>query len=237
MGLMSKLGKQWRKPTGWLGRVAVWTMNITHSSLAEWGLKHISIEKHWTILDVGCGGGATVHRLAEIAAEGRVYGVDFSEESFRVSHWTNKQLIQMDRVEIRYGIVSDLPFPEQMFDLVTAVNTHCYWPNLVDDMHEILRVLKPGGKLMLVAAAYKGGKYDARNQKREQALEVTYHRVDELGEIFSMVGYSNVQVFEEYEKGWICGIGEKPWTTSSPLDEQALWSLDQVSSGSAVAEP
>jgi 2-polyprenyl-3-methyl-5-hydroxy-6-metoxy-1,4-benzoquinol methylase len=85
MGIMSKLLNQWRKPTGRLGRAAVRAMNISHSKLADWGLKHIAIEKHWTILDVGCGGGMTVHKLAGIATEGKVYGIDFSEESVTVS--------------------------------------------------------------------------------------------------------------------------------------------------------
>jgi len=77
---MSKLLNQWRKPTGRLGRAAVWAMNISHSKLTDWGLKHVAIEKHWTILDVGCGGGMTVHKLAGTVTEGKVYGIDFSEE-------------------------------------------------------------------------------------------------------------------------------------------------------------
>ena len=32
-------------------------MNLSHSKLTDWGLAHISIENHDTILDVGCGGG------------------------------------------------------------------------------------------------------------------------------------------------------------------------------------
>ncbi len=208
--LMRRVAKQWRKPTGWLGRFVAWGMNLSHSSIADWSLKHISIAKHWTILDVGCGGGGTIHKLARIAAEGQVYGLDFSEESITVSRITNKQWIEAGRVEIRHGAVSRLPFPEQMFDLVTAVNTHFYWPDLVADMREILRVLKAGGKILIAGAAYRGGKYEARERNRANLLQVTYHTVDELAQLFSMAGYSNVQIVEEYDRGWICGIGEKP---------------------------
>ena len=58
MGIMSKLGQQWRKPTGWLGGLLVRAMNLNHSKLTDWGLSHISIGKHDTILDVGWGGEA-----------------------------------------------------------------------------------------------------------------------------------------------------------------------------------
>jgi fibrillarin-like rRNA methylase len=51
-------------------------MNSSHSKLTDWGLEHISIENNETILDVGCGGGRTVSKLAAIATQGKVYGVD-----------------------------------------------------------------------------------------------------------------------------------------------------------------
>jgi SAM-dependent methyltransferase len=38
-----------------------------------------------------------------------------------------------------------------MFDIVTAVKTHFWWPNLPSDMREVFRVLKPGGTLIFIA--------------------------------------------------------------------------------------
>jgi ubiquinone/menaquinone biosynthesis C-methylase UbiE len=210
MGIMTKLLNQWRKPTGCLGRLLAWVLNISHAKVNDWGLKHISIEKHYTILDVGCGGGMTVRKLAGIATEGKVYGIDFSEECVTVSRRTNKQLIKMGRVEIRQGSVSCLPFSDDMFDLVTAVDSHYYWPDLVADMQEVLRVLKPGGRLVIIGETYKGGRYDGRDRKFVELVNLAYHSVNELGELISRAGYSDVQMFEEYDRGWICGIGSKP---------------------------
>ena len=155
---------------------------------------HIAIGTHDTILDIGCGGGNTVSKLAKIAAEGKVYGIDFSEESVAISRRTNKQLIKMGRVEIRYGSVSCLPFSDAMFDLVTAVNTHSYWPDLVADMQEVLRVLKPGGKLMIIGGGYKGGKYADRNERFAKVVNLPLQSSSELRELFSMAGYDDVQM-------------------------------------------
>ena len=207
--LMSQLLKQTRHPTGWFGELLLRGMNIGHSKLTAWGLKHISIEKHYTIFDVGCGGGETVRKLAMMATEGKVYGIDFSEESVAISRRTNKQLIQAGRVEIRHGSVSCLPFFDDMFDLATAVETHYFWPDLVSDMQEVLRVLKLSGKLLLIGEAYKGGKHDL-NQKWVELGNIAYYSGDELSKLFSTAGYSDVQVFEEYDRGWICVIGRKP---------------------------
>jgi ubiquinone/menaquinone biosynthesis C-methylase UbiE len=56
-------------------------MNSRHSKVTDWGLSHISIDNRDTILDAACGGGRTVNKLAAIASQGKVYGVDFSKES------------------------------------------------------------------------------------------------------------------------------------------------------------
>jgi SAM-dependent methyltransferase len=201
---------QWRNPSGRLGRLMLRGMNITHSGLTDWGLMHVPIRKYDAILDVGCGGGRTVHKLAGIATSGRVFGIDSSEASVIVSRRANKQFIETGQVEIRHGSVSSLPFPDSEFDLVTAVNSHCYWPDLAADMKQVLRVLKPGGTLMILAGAYKGGRHSTRNERFAQLINFACQSRDELGGLFAAAGYSGVQVFEEDRRGWICGVGRKP---------------------------
>jgi ubiquinone/menaquinone biosynthesis C-methylase UbiE len=119
-------------------------------------------------------------------------------------------LIKAGRVEIRQASVSQLPFPDSEFDLVTAVETQYYWPDLVEDMREILRVLKPGGRLLVIAESYKGGKNDKLQRPAMKLLRSTHLSVAEQGELFSAAGYTDVQLFEERDKGWICGVGRKP---------------------------
>src|SRR5260370_16920351 len=174
MGVMSKLLNQCGKPTGRLGRLMVWTFNVHHSKLTDWGLKHVAIEKDYTIRDVGCGGGRTVQKLNGIATEGKVYGIDDVEERVSRSSRTNKQLIAMGRVEIRQGSVSSLPFSDHMFDVATAVETHVFWPDVIADMREVLRVLKPGGTLIMIAEYYKGGKHNRRDQKIAELIKLPF---------------------------------------------------------------
>ncbi|HLY99338.1 MAG TPA: class I SAM-dependent methyltransferase [Candidatus Angelobacter sp.] len=203
---------QCQKPTGWLGRFTLWNMNARHSKVTDWGLSHISISQHDAILDAGCGGGRTVSKLAAMATQGKVYGIDFSRASVAVAGKTNQQWIKMGRVEIREGSVSQLPFSANMFDLVTAVETHFWWPDLPADMREVFRVLKPGGRLIIIAEVYRGA------QTRTAALVEKYLplsglkllSVDEHRELFTNAGFSDVQVITEPAKGWICCIGMKP---------------------------
>ena len=140
MGVMSKVLRQCRRPTGWLGSMVARGMNISHSEMTNWGLEHISIGKDDTILDIGCGGGGTIRKLARIAAEGSVQG----------------------------------------------------------------------GVLMMMGGEYKGGKYDKRNQRWVELADMAYHSVDEFDRLFCAAGFAEVQVLEDYDRGWMCGIGRKP---------------------------
>jgi len=116
------------------------------------------------------------------------------------------------RVEVNRGSVSQLSFQEDTFDLVTAVETHFWWPNLPTDMREVFRVLKTGGKLIVIAEVYKGANTTVAKLAEKYASQAGMKMldVDQHRELFAQAGYSDVQVVTEPDKGWICGIGRKP---------------------------
>lgn len=201
---------QARKPDGWFGRAFARAMNLGHGSLTDWGLKHVDIESGFKVLDIGCGGGATVHKIASITKDGRVYGIDIAEGSIAVSCQLNSQLIKEGRVVIQRASVSQLPFADDSFDLATAIETQYYWPDLPGDMREILRVLKPGGKLVVIAEMYKGGKYDWLKWPVMWFMRSSHLGVSDHRELFSAAGYRNIEIVEEKSKGWICAMATKP---------------------------
>jgi ubiquinone/menaquinone biosynthesis C-methylase UbiE len=187
-------------------------MNSRHSKVTDWGLSHISVQEHDIVLDVGCGGGRTVNKLASAASQGKVYGVDHSPESIAVAGKANRQWIDMGRVEIKEGAVSHLPFSDNFFDLVSAVETHFWWPDLPADIREVLRVLKPGGTFVVIAEVYKGSEAPTARlvEKHLPKSGLKLLTENEHRELLTDAGYSDVQTFVKRDKGWICGIGKKP---------------------------
>jgi SAM-dependent methyltransferase len=151
---------QCRKPSWLPGQLFVRSMNTGHTGLTTWGLSQVSIKPDDTILDVGCGGGKTISRMAKAAERGRVFGVDYSATSVSVARRVNAAAIDAGRVDVQLGSVSALPFPDETFDLVTAVETHYYWPNIQNDLRELQRVLKPSGRVVLIAETYRGRRGD-----------------------------------------------------------------------------
>jgi SAM-dependent methyltransferase len=201
---------QVRKPTKWIGRRFLQAMNVAHSALTDWGLGHVQIGKSFTILDVGCGGGRTIAKLAALAPEGKVYGIDYSAESVAASRRENASAIAEGRVEIEQAPVSHLPFPDDRFDLVTAVETQYYWPHPVEDMREIRRVVKPGGRVLLILETYKGGRFGLVKGAVMKVLMSKHLTLERHREIFAAAGFSEIEISTEPRHGWFCGVGTKP---------------------------
>ena len=204
--------RQCQKPKGWLGRLVLRMMNARHSKVTDWGLSHVVIAKDQILLDVGCGGGRTINKLAALASNGKVYGIDYSAESVSFARKTNHEWIRMGRVDIQESAVSQLPFPDNTFDVVTAVETHFWWPDLPAGMREILRVLKPGGMLVIVAEIYRNSRSKTAEmlEKYASLSGMKYLTCDEHRELFTQAGYSDIEVTTAPEKGWICCTGRKP---------------------------
>jgi SAM-dependent methyltransferase len=207
---------QCRKPRWWTGRLVIWLMNRSHAGLTEWGLGHAVIARDASILDVGCGGGRAIRTLAA-ATHGRVCGVDYSATSVAAARRANADAIAAGRVEIVQGSVSRLPFPDASFDLVTAVETHYYWPDFVADLRELRRVLKPDGRVVIVAEAYRRpGGLNAIEGLAMRLVGGRHLTVEEHRNALARAGFTDVAVDEERRKGWICASGRQAGQRPSP---------------------
>ncbi len=149
MGLLKSFFSQCARPEGSLGRVMLSFMNYTHAPLTNWGLKLVDIQDGWTMLDVGCGGGFTIRRLLNRSKDAQVYGIDISEESVAKAKKVNAEVLDK-QVFVTQGSAEKLPYENEKFDLVTAVETVYFWPNLSGCLQEVHRVLKPGGKFAIL---------------------------------------------------------------------------------------
>lgn len=149
MGLLKSFFNQCARPEGSLGRAMLCFMNYTHAPLTNWGLKLVNVQDGWTMLDVGCGGGFTIRRLLKRSKDAQVYGIDISEESVTKARQVNAEVLDK-QVYVTQGSAEQLPYNDEMFDLITAVETVYFWPNLPDCLQEVRRVLKPGGKFAIM---------------------------------------------------------------------------------------
>jgi SAM-dependent methyltransferase len=206
---MEKLAKQAGKPTGKFGILFARSMNKGHIPLTMWGLRHVVINKNDVILDIGCGGGKTVQTLATIATEGSIYGIDYSEVSVKVSTAFNRRIVDSGQVKIAHASVESLPFPDNMFDLVTAIETYYFWPDLINNLKEIRRVLKSKGALILINECYRDDRFEKRNSKWAQMGDFVYYLPEEFKAFLEDAGFFRIQIDVLEKNNWITAIGAK----------------------------
>ena len=187
MGFFKNMGN----PQGKLGNIQLKSMNKEHTPVSLWGLKHLDISPDDIILDVGCGGGMNINRMAKEAK--KVYGVDYSVESVNLSKEVNQNLIAQGRVEIHEGNVLDLPFEDDTFDIVTAFETVYFWPDIIRSFGEVKRVLKPGG--MFLIGCESNGADNLIMKLSEKLMNMTVYDDIELCEFLAQNDFNEIKAY------------------------------------------
>lgn len=209
IGAGVELFRQVRNPRGLLGRRVLRSMNVAHSGLTDWGLRQISIAPNATILDVGCGGGRTLKKLSALAPSGKAVGVDYSAASVAVARETNSDDVDAGRVAVVRASVAALPFPDLTFDVVTAVETHYYWPDLPANVGQLFKILKPGGTFVLIAEAYRGGPLRLLYAAVMPLLRAALLSDAEHRDLLTEAGFAEVATKHKRGTNWICAVGRK----------------------------
>ena len=108
--------------------------------------------------------------------------------------------------------VAALPFRNGSFDIVTAIETHFWWPELPANLREVRRVLKPSGRLAIIAEVYRGANSTTSRVAAHQAARVgmTLLTVDEHRDRLVEAGFDDVQIDTVDDHGWICALATKP---------------------------
>ncbi len=197
------------KPKGFWGNMMISLMNKGHSSMTDWALGHIKIDQNYSILDIGCGGGKTVAKLSNMIGNGKVYGIDYSELCVAKSQKLNHKNILCGKTKILQSSVSQLPFEDNTFDVVTAIETYYFWPDKINDLIEINRVLKSTGKLMLVFEMLKSEDEPKKWEKVEDTLAIKAVTESEIKDMLIRAGYENVIAYTKSDTSWLCVTAEK----------------------------
>ena len=203
MGLIKKLFTNCACPQGRMGRAMLKFMNLCHAPLTNWGLKLVDIQDGWTMLDIGCGGGATLQRLLKRSQDARVYGIDISEESVAKARKVNADVLDK-QVFVTQGSAKSLPYEDGMFDLVTAVETVYFWPNLPNCLQEVRRVLKPGGKFAILVEVV-----DSDSKWTSIVEGMTAYSPEDLKKLLDDAGFIQTEIYRK-KPTYATILGVKP---------------------------
>ena len=198
-----------RKPEGEDGARMLSRMNESHGPVTEWALGFLKVDGARQLLDIGCGGGATMGRLARLVPEGFVRGVDYSKVSVRESCGYNADLIRQGRAQVIEASVEDLPFEDGTFDRITTVESFYFWPHPEENLKEVFRVLKEGGQFLLVADIYGKAGLNEETLKNIEIYDLFNPSKEEFLSMFREAGFTAVKIHLEEGTDWICVEGLK----------------------------
>lgn len=206
--MLKNLFKNLRKPEGVSGSIMLGIMSLGHSSNAKWGLNYLSINPDDYILDVGCGSGTNIKRLLQ-TTKGSVYGIDYSALCVEKSKKTNEKTIAEKRCEIKEGSVSEIPYDDNMFDIVTAFETVYFWLEAKDSLKEILRVLKSGGTFFICNELVREEGKEPPLKSVVNMLDAKIYSVNDYQNILSKAGFVNIKVNLSKNKKMLCLTAQK----------------------------
>ncbi|HET7462293.1 MAG TPA: class I SAM-dependent methyltransferase [Longimicrobium sp.] len=104
-------------------------------------------------LEVGCGQGTVVNHLAPLGA--CVTAIDMSERSIERALAGAREMGHEERVRLLHADAEHLPFPDASFDAALSAGVLHHTPDIHRGIAEIHRVLRPGGRLVVML--YRSG--------------------------------------------------------------------------------
>lgn len=197
------------KPEGAAGTKMLHYMNEEHADLTEWGLGLLHYSGEERILDIGCGGGATLRRLSGLAPEGTFFGVDYSETSVALSRETNGDLIAAGKMEIRSGAVQSLPYSDASFTKAVTVESFYFWEDPVKSLSEVRRVLKEGGVFLLISEIYERDDLTEHIRDNIRKYHMNVPGKEEFLRLFREAGFTETVLHTKEGEFWIAVEGRK----------------------------
>ena len=144
------------------------------------------------VLDVGCGTGTLAIEVARrVGSTGRVAGVDPGTE--QIARARAKAARRHMPIDFQIGVIEQLPFPDQTFDVVFSTLMMHHLPASLkrQGLAEIARVLKPGGRLVIA---------DFKRKQERQGRAARFHAggssMQDLATIVSEAGFSEMEMEE-----------------------------------------
>lgn len=140
------IANQLRKPSGEFAHKVAEKMNEGNRPLYGLVMDSMEINSRDNILEIGFGSGVHFPDLLSKADDLQISGIDYSTEMTDLAISNNNESINSGHLHLYTGNSNYLPFNDKKFDVVFCNMVIYFWDDPAEHLHEINRVLKPGGK-------------------------------------------------------------------------------------------
>lgn len=141
------------------------------------------------VLDAGCGSGWLSRRLAKMVPQGRVVGMDISDEMIRVARRNSPEFENLMFVT---GEVEEIPWEGNFFSHAISIESSYYWPEPAAGIKELFRVLRPAGRAWIVINYYRDNPH-CHQWGGLLAVKTHLLSTGEWAELFREAGFAKVE--------------------------------------------
>ena len=206
MGIKSLFTRHAKRPDGITGRLIAKMMWTKTKESNHWTVSLLNISPDDKILEIGFGLGHTVKKLTEMAHMGFVGGIDISETMIDSATKLNFEEIEANQVELKFGSVENIPFDNESFNKVFAINVIYLWADLHRSLSEIKRVLMRNGKVALYLA-------DKKTMKMTdlESDVFTFYKPEDVKQALSGLEFQDIRIehFSVLESSATCVLARK----------------------------
>lgn len=149
-------------------------------------VKLLDPKQNSSLLDVGCGSGILIKYLLETNRGMKLFGLDITSKMVEVA---KRKFANDPNVEITLGSAIKMPYKNNTFDYVTCASSFHHHPDPLKSAKEMVRVLKPGGKLLILDMCIEG-----LLRRILFKIENVYHNE---GKVFRL---TNKEMFDLFQK-------------------------------------
>lgn len=156
-----KLARLPMRPDGLAGRIFGKMMEAMNENAYQRALSLLDAARDAAVVEIGFGTGRLVELLLERAPDGRIAGVDPAATMVDVARSRSAIRGAGERVDLRLGEAARLPWADASFDAALALHCFQFWADPIAVAREVLRVLRPGGRFVVVLREHPPGRAPA----------------------------------------------------------------------------
>jgi len=135
----------------WTAETAEWyAANYGDSPTNRLTVEKLDIPDQSTIVDVGCGTGSALRHAAAKIDKGNLIGIDPVPRMIEIAIDSTKGNKISDLINFKVGSAEHIPVEDSLADLVFAFDSIDHWNDIQAGLKEVLRILKPEGKFIVV---------------------------------------------------------------------------------------
>jgi len=191
-----KIANQFRKPSGWLGKIISRIMIIGNSSQYNKLIPELDIKQNDKILEIGYGHGLGINKISS-NFDCFVSGIDFSELMYKQATKRNKIHIENRKAELLYGDFLSTELTSNYFDKVFCLNVIYFWDTLEEPFSKIYTVLKEGGILCM----FMEHSVNLDKMKFTKNEIFNLYAIEYVADKLKLAGFSDITF--KFDKGYI----------------------------------